>query len=93
MVLQFYGVAGKALTLKDCFQPPSVLLKTLNWLNAVIQLCDALRYIHNKKILHNDIKSDNIVMVKEENKEILYSPILVDFGKAKNMSAVQKKNN
>lgn len=91
MVLQFYGVAGKALTLKDCFQPPSVLLKTLNWLNAVIQLCDALRYIHNKKILHNDIKSDNIVMVKEENKEILYSPILVDFGKAKNMSAVQKK--
>ena len=36
MVLQiFYGVAGKALTLKDCFQPPSVLLKTLNWLIAV----------------------------------------------------------
>lgn len=44
---------------------------------------DALRYIHNKKILNNDIKSDNIVMVKEENKEIIYSPILVDFGKAK----------
>ena len=36
MVLQiFYGVAGKALTLKDCFQPPAVLLKTLNWLIAV----------------------------------------------------------
>ena len=39
----------------------------------------------------NDIKSDNIVLVKQENEEILYSPILVDFGKAKNMSAVQKK--
>lgn len=92
MVLQFYGVAGQALTLKDSFQPPSVLLKTSNWLNAVVQLCDALRYIHNKKILHNDIKSD-IVMVKEENKEILYSPSLVDFGKAKNMFSSEKTIN
>ena len=91
MVMQFYGVAGKALNLKDCFRPPSVLLKTSNWLITVVQLCDALRYIHSKKIWHNDIKSDNIVMVKEENKEILYSPIFVDFGKAKNMSAVQRK--
>ena len=30
-------------------------------------------------------------MVKQENEEVLYSPILVDFGKAKNMSAVQEK--
>ena len=81
LVLQFYGVAGKALTLKDCFQPSSMPMETSHWLNVVIQLCDALRYIHNKKNLHNDIKSDNIVIVKEESKELLYSPILVDFGK------------
>ena len=35
MVLQiFYGVAGRAFTLKYCFQPLSVL-KTLNWLIVV----------------------------------------------------------
>ena len=44
-----------------------------------------------RRFCTNDIKSDNIVLIKQENEEILYSPILVNFGKAKNMSAVQKK--
>lgn len=93
LVLQFYGVAGKAISLKDCFQPSSVPLniKTSNWLNVVVHLSDGLRYIHDKHILHNDIKADNIVMVKEECGDIFYSPILVDFGKAKYMSQVRKK--
>lgn len=34
------------------------------------------------------MKFDNIVMVKEENKEIFYFFILVDFGKVKNMLVV-----
>ena len=32
-------------------------------------------YIHNKKILHNDLKSDNVVLDKEEREEIPYFPI------------------
>ena len=44
-----------------------------------------------RRFCTNDIKSDNNVLVKQENEEILYSPISVDFGKVKNMSAVQKK--
>ena len=52
LVLQFYGVGGK----------PSQLLTTSNWLNTVIHLCDALKHIHDKGILHNDIKADNIVL-------------------------------
>ena len=79
------------MTLKYCCHPSSVPLKTSNWLNAEVQLCDALRYIHNQKILHNDIKSDNIVMVKEENEELLDSPILGDFGKSKHLSELRKK--
>ena len=59
----------------------------------LVELCDVLGfiYIHNKKILHNDLKSDNVVLDKEERKEIPYFPILVDFCKASNMSAVPKK--
>ena len=49
-----------------------------------------LYIIHDKKILHKWHKIWNLVLVKQENEEILYSPILVDSGKAKNMSAVQK---
>ena len=91
LVLQFYGVAGKALTLRHCFQPSSLPLKTSNWLNVVVQLIDGLTYMHDNKVLHNDIKSDNIVLVKEENEDALYSPIIVDFGKAKHLSEVQNK--
>ena len=36
MLLQFYGVAVKPLTLKDCFQPSPVVLKSLNWLSVVL---------------------------------------------------------
>ena len=92
LVLQFYGVGGKPLSLKDCFQSSSELLTTSNWLNTVIHLCDALKHVHEKGILHNDIKADNIVLVKEENIQMPYSPILVDFGKSKHMADVQKKN-
>ena len=59
LVLQFYGVGGKRLSLKDCFQSSSELLTTSNWLNTVIHLCDALKHIHDKGTLHNDIKADN----------------------------------
>ena len=93
LVLQFYGVGGKSLSLKECFQSSSEILTTSNWLNNVIHLCDALKHVHEKGILHNDIiKADNIVLVKEENIQMPYSPTLVDFGKSKHMSDVQKKN-
>ena len=61
-VLQFYGVGGKPLSLKDSFHSSSQLLTTSNWLNSVIHLCDALKHIHDKGTLHNDIKADNIVL-------------------------------
>ena len=60
----------------------------------LVQLCDVLGFIyiiHNKKILHDDLKSDNVVLDKEEREEIPYFPILVDFCKARNMSAVPKE--
>ena len=72
-----------------------MVLKSLNWLSVVLGTalwCIGIYiYIHNKKILHNDLKSDNIVLDKEEREEISYFPILVDFCKARNMSAVPKK--
>lgn len=39
------------------------------------QIADALEYLHNKKIAHLDIKPDNIMIARDDNR-----PILIDFG-------------
>ena len=45
-----------------------------------LQMIEILEYIHNKHILHRDIKPDNFVMGRGEKSKFLY---LLDFGLAK----------
>ena len=45
-----------------------------------LQMIEILEFIHNKHIIHRDIKPDNFVMGRGENSKYLY---LLDFGLAK----------
>lgn len=45
----------------------------------ILQLTSALAYLHNRNILHLDIKPDNIMMVRHGN---TIKPVLIDFGQA-----------
>ena len=45
----------------------------------MLQLCQALRYLHSKQLLHCDIKSDNVILT---NVNSVYHPMLIDFGKS-----------
>jgi serine/threonine protein kinase, bacterial len=48
----------------------------------LVSLLNVLSYIHSKKIIHRDIKPDNIIL-RKENKQ----PVLIDFGAVKEVVA------
>ena len=54
-------------------------------LNIFVQVAGALEHAHSKGILHRDIKSSNIMLVKDDFGQ--QSPMLLDFGIAKIQSA------
>jgi serine/threonine protein kinase len=51
--------------------------KVLEVLEIVTKLADALAYAHNQKIIHRDLKLNNVIMRDR------HTPILIDFGLAK----------
>ena len=69
---------GKSLT--DIFsnQNKKFSLKTV--CTIAIDMIKLIQHIHEKKIIHRDIKPDNFMMGLSKNKYVLY---LIDFGLAK----------
>lgn len=54
------------------------------WLLPVLrELLDALEYLHNRKILHRDIKPQNVLLQRDK------TPILIDFGAARSFVSEQ----
>lgn len=50
-------------------------------INILEQICDALEYIHSKKLIHRDLKPGNVIVNQDENG--IETIKLVDFGVAK----------
>ena len=51
-----------------------------SWLTILRTIIEALDHVHKAGVLHNDLKSNNIVLEKREQ---LWNPVIIDFGKAR----------
>ena len=78
LVLQFCNVEGKAYTLHRTLHSRTLVLKNQEWFDVILQLLEALKVLHNSGLIHQDIKSDNILLTY---KNTLFVPVIIDFGK------------
>ena len=69
---------GKSL--EDLFQIQKKKLSIKTVCLIALQMLDRIEFVHNKNIIHRDIKPDNFVVGLDNKSHIIY---LLDFGLAK----------
>ena len=79
LVTYFYGLGNSPCTLHRALHSKSMSLSKSSAGKITLQLCEALEHLQSKRLLHRDIKSDNILVTAVNN---TYHTMLIDFGKA-----------
>ena len=93
IIMQFHGFLEPypySLTLRQEIHQRKLQLNSDDWLVVCAQLLETVDYLHQSaKILHNDIKDDNIILGRSASSTELqpnfctnYQVVLIDFGKA-----------
>lgn len=83
LVSYFCGIQNSSCTLFQALYSRFMSLSKATVGKIILQLCQALKHLHSKCLLHRDIKCDNILLTMV-NKD--YHPMLIDYGKAILMS-------
>ncbi|MEL6554616.1 MAG: serine/threonine-protein kinase [Cyanobacteria bacterium J06621_11] len=73
-------IEGQTLTQK--LKSEGVLSET-SVRQLLVEILDVLSYVHEQGIIHRDIKPDNIIIRKNDNK-----PVLIDFGAVKEVMGI-----
>ena len=77
LVMQFHGTGEESITLHNVVKE-RIFNKQL-MAKVFTEIAQALGHIHSKEIVHNDIKSNNVLIQREGE---YYRPIIIDFGKS-----------
>lgn len=87
MILQFHGDRSRleSLTINRALSERIIEDKKI-WLEIVKKFAEALLHIHEVGFLHNDLKSNNVILdiVKQS-----FNPVIIDFGKSLPMSGLK----
>ena len=75
-IMQFHRERGKSVTLSVAIKKKK-LVKS-EWLDIIKGVCEGLNHVHRCEILHNDLKSNNVVVEKRND---MWNPVIIDFGK------------
>ena len=79
IVLKFNGEGNESLTIYKAAKTKCISDK-LEWNKILWDTADALQHIHEAGYVHNDLKSNNVVLEKREDDKI--HPVIIDFGKS-----------
>ena len=85
IITRFVGDPNvQPLTVKAALEQSTFPLLVPFWIRILSQVADALLYLHmNAKVIHNDIKSDNIVLEQSPVNDVgVFNATIVDFGKS-----------
>lgn len=83
LVTQFHGINGTSGTLYHA--AISNIITSPECLDIFVEICSALKHVHSKGFLHNDIKANNVVLENRADSDRC-TPILIDFGKSSKAS-------
>ena len=79
LAMEFLGDAadGKSITVSHCLDNAGPVLTRDEWFDIFHDVAEGLKALHGKGYLWNDLKEDNVVLVKDEG---TWRAKLIDFG-------------
>ena len=89
LVSYFYGINNQTCTLYNTkLYCPTIPFTKYSAGKIMFELCQALQHLHMKRLLHRNIKSDNILLTTLHTG---FHPMLIDFGKSIEVSEATTK--
>ena len=82
LVMQCYGIEGQTLSLYSVckLEKHHNTMDECQWKSVIKDIAKAIEHVHACGYLHNDIKTDNVVLYKSD--DTTFIPVVVDFGKS-----------
>lgn len=84
IITSYHGFHDHSLTIhRALFKKIDDCVVKINWKDMLIQVINGLEYLHIRhKVIHNDLKSDNIVLTSTNLQHSSVGAVIIDFGKA-----------
>ena len=85
-IKQFHGNQDGTSFTKSTVLSRKRIPHEMTWTRIIGKTAGALAHIHKKGFLHNDLKSNNVIL---DNRDGVYNPVVIDFGKSVPVSSVR----